>query len=186
MAHWLTIHRDHCISNPNNALLTGKPSKLPYIGIVWSLKNGKFNDPWFIKAHRRTVSPCQHQRITNTSPHPDDCTPQLRTKGYNHPASAHKKKHPGHFFLAAKIFGDKLVLFWYFSAPRKVEGMFLDGTGIFWMAIFWVHGWSSPCRNGKTNQRFLGINILQVWLTILTFWPDLCCFSWTHMKKPLL
>ena len=28
------IHRGHYISNPNNALLTGTPSKLPYIGTV--------------------------------------------------------------------------------------------------------------------------------------------------------
>lgn len=35
----------------------------------------------------------------------------------------------------------------------------------------------------EKNNVFLGINMLQVGLTILTFWLDLCCFSLTRNEK---
>ena len=130
------------------------------------------------------VSPCQHQRIINTSPHPDDCRPQLRTKGYNHPASAHKKTSRP-FFLVAKIFGHKLFLFLIFLRTKEGSGdvfgwdrHLLDGNFLCTWLKFTLPKW-------KKTKFFLGINIFQVGLTILTFWLDLCCFSLTHNEKNL-
>ena len=40
-----------------------------------------------------------------------------------------------------------------------------------------------PAEMEQKSTLFWGITILQVGLTILTFWPDLCCFSLTRNEK---